>query len=257
MSEIPRTVFECFFFASFMHVGLGYGDKRYDNECRSKDGHTYPQQRSNIGHRRRLGERTDKRTDEKRGESRRERIERATGLYQLVAFVPATAQNIEHRIHDRIQHTHAEPADECTEQIDKEVEAYGKFHRHGNAVLVHTAVHREKNRIGSHDTRQVLHGQTYNAYGHSPQCCFFIPDFYQQVTGRDTHKKVSKEIHHVSHHTQYAIALELMSPYRADGGGQIGYERYHRKDEEHRDDSNNISVLFLLCHGLQIYKISI
>ena len=27
--------------------------------------------------------------------------------------------------------------------------------------------------------------------------------------------------------------------------------------EEHRDDSNNISVLFLLCHGLQIYKISI
>ena len=138
-------------------------------------------------------------------------------MYQLVALVPATAQNIEHRIHDRIQHTHAEPADECTEQIDKEVEAYGKFHRHGNAVLVHTAVHREKNRIDSHDTRQVLHGQTYNAYGHSPQCCFFIPD----------------------------------------GGGQIGYERYHRKNEEHRDDSNNISVLFLLCHGLQIYKISI
>lgn len=53
---------------------------------------------------------------------------------------------------------------------------------------------------------------------------FFYTRFLQQVTGRDTHKKVSKEIHHVSHHTQHAIALELWSPYRADGGGQIGYE---------------------------------
>ena len=225
VAEVPGAVLRHLFLSTLVQMRLGYVDKRDDEECCGEDGHAYPQQGGDVDHRGRLGQRADEGTHKERGEGGRERVERTAGLNELVAFVAAAAQNVEHGVYHGVEHAHAEAADEGTEQIDEVIDRYGELGYLQCATLLDAALHCEEYGVGTHDARQVLYGQAHNAYGHGPKGGLLVSDFHQQVTGRYSHEEVGQEVHHVAHHAQHAITYELIAPDGTDGGGQVGYKR--------------------------------
>jgi hypothetical protein len=72
------------------------------------------------------------------------------------------------------------------------------------------------------------------------------------VTGGDTHKQISEEVHHISEHT---CPFVIIFPYRADRSCEIGNKRNHREDKEHRN--NCYPVTFFGCISFHLREIRI
>ena len=53
-----------------------------------------------------------------------EGIERAAGLYQLVATIAAAAKQVKHGVDNGVEHADAEPANESAQQVDDKIEHY-------------------------------------------------------------------------------------------------------------------------------------
>ena len=95
-----------------------------DHKRDGEYGHTDEQERSHIAHTRVLGDGTYEDTSQQRGQRTRQRVHRTTDLNQLVTLVATTSEKVQHRVDDGVQHTDAETADECSEQIDQQIESH-------------------------------------------------------------------------------------------------------------------------------------
>lgn len=65
-------------------------------------------------------------------------------------FLMAAAEDVEHGVHDGVEHAHAETADERAEQVDEEVEAYVEFFHDSHAVFFDGRRHGEHACVDSH-----------------------------------------------------------------------------------------------------------
>ena len=234
MAETPRAVL---FFGLdrlfLLQVRFRNRYERDDDERQHEDAHCDEKQGRYVGHGRAVGDRAYECADEKRGQCRRKRIQRAAGLEQLVAFVAAAAEDVEHRIDDRVQHADAESADERTQQIDDVVEFdYG--------FMVG-----EQFGTGTEAAGEVLCEQTDDTHAHGDEGSLFVTDAYEHVARRNAHEKIGQEVHHVAHHAESGV---LAFPDGAHRGGQVRDERDHREEEEHHDDRQGTILLLLLCH---------
>ena len=208
------------------------GNRRDDNERNGKHGHGDEEQRSHVAHGGLVGYRTDEHTHEERGKRSGQRVEGTTGLNQLVTFVTATTEQVQHGVYHGVEHTYAETADEGTQQID-------------NQVQIHLlSPYGEESRIGTHNTRQILNKEAHETYGHSRKSCFLVTDFHQHRTRRYTHKQIGQKVHHVTHHAGPRI---LVTPDKSKRCRQISDESNHCKQEHHCDNGNNFPLVFLIC----------
>ncbi len=53
------------------------------------------------------------------------------------------------------------------------------------------------------------------------ESCFLITDACKEVAGRNTHKEIGCEVHHVAHHAEHGVAFKFVAPYRADGAARL------------------------------------
>ncbi len=220
MTEGKRTVF--IFHLAEVGLRLLYINKGDNDECGHEDGDTGYYEGSYRCHGGLLGQCADEDTDEHGGQRAGKRVERAACLDELVALVSAATEQVEHGVNDGVEHAHAETADERAEEVDKEVEGGGIF----------TA---DDDYIGTCNARQQLDAKADGAHGEGDEGGFFVTVTDEHVACRDTHEKVSGEVHKVTGHASPFI---LESPDVAEGGCHVGHERNHREDEEHRDDSD-------------------
>ena len=109
-----------------------------------------------------------------RRQSARERVQRTADHIQLVASVAAATEQVQHRVHNGVQHTYAKTAKQRTAQIYSE-------------TVKHTA--------------HPLYGDTDKTKENSGQSRLFIAVFSQIITRRNTHDQVRKEVEEVSQHT--------------------------------------------------------
>ncbi len=231
MAEVPGRVAVFDLAAAFREVGFGYGNECDYDESECEHTHCNPEQGSHIAHCGGGAESADESAYEERGKGAGEGVERTAGLYKLVARVAAAAEKVEHGVNHGVEHTYAETADKRAKEVDIEVE--------GNCC----AAYGPKGDVGTYNTRQPLYKKTGHAHSHGPESCFLITDACKEVAGRNTHKEIGCEVHHVAHHAEHGVAFKFVAPYRADGGGEIGYERNHRKEEEHGNDSHYVTSL--------------
>ena len=158
---------------------------------------------------------TDDSTHQHRRQRARQRVQRAAHHIQLVTAVAAATQQVQHRVNDRIEHTHAETADESAGQID--IEAI-------------------------RDAAEPLYENTDEAQENSRQRSTLVAELSQEITGRNTHNQVRKEIEQVTQHT-HALGLGRVikrgAPDLAHRSSQIRYKRNHRVEKHHRDDGNH------------------
>ena len=89
-----------------------------------------------------------------------ERVERTADQVQLVTLVATTAQQVEHRVGDGIEHTYAEAAYQCAAQVDSK-------------AVGHAAC--------------PLDSDTDQSQQDSCQGCLLVAVFCQEITGRNTH----------------------------------------------------------------------
>ena len=92
-------------------------DECEDDESQEEYAHRDVHDRVHISDDSILGHGTDKRTHEHRGDGTEQRIECTSYLDELVAFLTAASEKVQHRIHYRIENTYRETCHECAEKI--------------------------------------------------------------------------------------------------------------------------------------------
>ena len=227
MAETPRAVLSLhgsgLDLLLMRFLDLGEVD---DDEGDDEDGDGAEQHRADLSDRRTLGDGTDIGTDHDRSDGSGEGVAGAAELEQLVALRSAAADEVQHRVDDRIQHTDAKTADERAQQVDGEAGDTGA------------------------ETGEVLNDQAHDTDRDGDQRRLLVADLGQHVSGGDTHEEVSQEVHEVTHETERRIVSYSIvhCPDVADRGSHVGYECNHREEEEHRDDGHEIGVF--LCHNV-------
>ena len=181
-----------------------------DDESDGEYGHGDEEQRSHVGHRGLVSDGTDEDTHEERGEGSGEGIHGTTDLDVLVALVATAAEDVQHRVDNGVEHTDAEAADECTEEVNDQGE-----------------------HVASDLTGEPLHEYADETYGEGDKRGLLVTDLHQHLSGGNTHEEVCGEVHEVAEH---AGVGELDLPDVAERSGHVGHEGYHREDETHRDD---------------------
>ena len=99
----------------FRLLNLGESE---DNESGNEDSHSNVHCRSGIDDSGFLCNFTDESTDDNIYGNGRGAVESTTNLNQLVTTVAAATEDIEQRIHNGVEHTHAETGDKCTDKIN-------------------------------------------------------------------------------------------------------------------------------------------
>lgn len=153
---------------------------------------------------------------------------------QLITLVATTAEEVKHGVYYSVQHTYTETADESSQQVNDEVQLDGIF------------AHGENSDTCTKQAGEILDEQADKAHCHCDEGRFLIADFYKHVAGRDSHKQIGQEVHHITHHTQGIGTGIFIFPDSTKRSSQIGHERDHRKQKEHRNDCDEITVLFFV-----------
>ena len=112
---------------------------------------------------------TDKATDENRHKRSGERVEHTAELDELVAFVTATTEGVEHGVDHRVEHTHAETGDKGADEVNPET---------ANTV----------------PAGHVLEEDAHKADDDGEKGGVLVTDFLQKQSRRNTHHGISDEV---------------------------------------------------------------
>ena len=121
MTERPRTVVVLHVF--LLDVWLRNSYEPDDEEGCDEYCHTDEEERSNVAHTGVGCNSTYEHTCQQWGKSTTQRVQCTTNLNELVTTVTTATEQVQHWVYHRVKHTYAETADECTQQINDEVEA--------------------------------------------------------------------------------------------------------------------------------------
>ncbi len=121
-----------------------------------------------------LGHITDEGTHEDVAGNGSRRVEHAAELDELIAFVAATAEDVEHGVDNAVEDTHAETGDESTDEINC---------KHGAEVG-----------LGVHETAHPLDEDTGGTDGKTDKSSLLIAELGYEHTCGNTHHKVGHEV---------------------------------------------------------------
>ena len=116
LSDIARKAGSPFL-RSF-HVRLRDLREGDDDSCKSEDGHGDQHCRGCILYRGVVKRTADKVAKKDRGNRAADGVAGTSKLDETVACVSATAETVEHRVHDDVEHAHRETGDEGADYID-------------------------------------------------------------------------------------------------------------------------------------------
>ena len=136
---------------------LNLSEEDHD-EANDEDGQGNQQGRGGIGNLG-FGGLADERTHEDVNRNGSRRVEYPADLDELVTFVAAAAEQVQHGIDDGVQHAHAETGDEGSDEIDPE----------------------------THAAAGPLHEDADDAHGKGHQSGLFVAELLDEHTRRDTH----------------------------------------------------------------------
>ena len=186
MTERKRTV-RIFFSLSLsrLHVRFRNAHYRQHDKGYGKDTHSNKQCRRSIADLC-ISCVTDQITYENRDDRCRNGIQRTTELNQLISSFSSTTQCIQHRVHDRIQHTHRKTGNKCTCKINSETTGVIEL------------------------SRKKLNTYTDKTNGNSCKSRFFISYFFKHHTRRNTHKSISDKIGGITQLSHPVRNIELI-----------------------------------------------
>ena len=93
---------------------------RDDDERQSENAHRDEERRIGIGDLGVLRNVTDEITHEHGHDRGAQGVAGSAPLDELVTLVSTTTESVEHRVHNRVEHTHRESGDERAEDVDRE-----------------------------------------------------------------------------------------------------------------------------------------
>ena len=104
--------------------------------------------------------------------------------------------------------------------------------------------------MGEQLTGKKLDEHASEAKGNSHQGSFLIADALQHLSGRNAHKQISQEVHHVAKHSQCVGAFEcrLVFPDDTDRSGEIRDKGDHSEEEDHGHDGDRTPFLIVFLH---------
>ena len=151
-------------------LGLLNLGEQQDDECNDKDAQGYEHSWGGIGNHGVLGNLTNQSTHQDVNSYCGSRVEGTANLDELVAGLAATAQHVEQRINNSVEHAHAHAADEGAQQINP----------------VSTAT--------TDLAAQVLDHQTDDTHDERSQCSLFVTHFCDEHSARNTHQQISDKV---------------------------------------------------------------
>ena len=184
MTERERAVFRRLGdFLALRLLGLRNLRQRDHDECECENGQCAVHQREYVADLRILDTLRNQQAGQDDDRRAAERVERAARLNELIAFVSASAELVEHRVHDGVEQTHGETCDEGAEQIDTE------------------ALDRAGERLDA---------DAGKADGDSDQCGFLVAVLLQHVAGRIPHDRISDEVREHAQRSHPVGHIELV-----------------------------------------------
>ena len=215
MSELEE-VFDGKSVSGFLGVFLifRYLCQQDDNKGEGKDCQSGVHERERIAN---LGidDGGDKQSCEDDNGSAAKRVERAAKLDELVSFVSAATEAIEHGIDYGVEQAHGEACDKGTEQINRET--FGK-------------------------SRKQLDTYAGEAYAYGDKGCFLVTPLLQHLAGRNTHDGIGDEVGKDAESAQKVGCTKLALEDITHGRGQIGDEGDHAEEQDHHDDRDGIGL---------------
>ncbi len=172
----------------FLKIRLGNFDKLDDDEREREHANANPKERGDVAHACVIRHSANHDTGEEGGQCASERVHCAANLYELVAAVTAAAQDVEHRVDDRVEHADAEAANEGAKEVDEEVE------RNGLAVIAHYLD------VVAEDAGRILYEKACYADNERDERRLLIADLGKHLAGGNSHEEIGCEVHHVAHH---------------------------------------------------------
>ena len=201
-----------------LEVGFGNIREENDDEGKREDGHGDEQGRIGVGNLG-IGRISDQVADQHGANRGGEGVAGTTPLNQLVATVAATAEGVEHRVDDGVEHAHREAGDEGAEKIDAEAFDYAREEGYAHADKAHQD---------------------------GGQCRELIALLRQDEACGKAHHRIGDEVGGIAELRQEVRRAELALDDNTEGILQAGHEGNHREQEEH--DRNRKDIGFFLFH---------
>ncbi len=226
-------------------LGVLDRDHGQDHERSGEHGHGDVHHQVHVRDLRGLRDLADERADENRRRRAAERVERRADHVQLVAAVAAAAEEVQHRVHDHVQHADREAANERAEKVDVEAERLAADKRERSAVAT-----------DAHLAGDELHGHAGKTRRDGDERRLLVAALREHPASGNAHEEVGEEVHHVAHHAPHVGAVDagLVLPHVAHRRGQVRHERDHAVDEHHGDDRHDASAFLLIVrHCFLLY----
>ena len=102
-------------------VGVGNGNKTQDNESECKYAHSKEKHLIDVRDGRILGYCTDECTHEHWRNGSHQRVERTADKAELVTFVAAAAEQVQHGVYHGVEHTNRNTCNKSAKKVNKEV----------------------------------------------------------------------------------------------------------------------------------------